>query len=343
MSYAKGTTHYNLPQTMGDDKRDWFDTNEPFAAVDAALNGAVEEVAVLDKDVTTLKSDMETAKTDIVGLKAYDTQNDVKVSALQTLTAQHTVDIENVRQDSEDMICAIEEGSATASYAHEIGSYFRYNDTLYITTVPINVGDTIVPDVNCSTTDIVTRLGNADEVSRLKTKVDEVETQVDEVETQVGRVETQVGDKDISSYGASVTDAIANSNVKVLDGELYKLSDGTWSPYNESVIVDISPGSSDYFTATKYKLTKVGALYMIEIEFTLKQAVKTSNYIGWYNWEGFEGFVSADRIPIFASDLNRLSLSSVNIWNDGTFNIEFAEDHSAGSAFRFKGICYKEA
>ena len=336
MSYAKGTTHYNLPQTMGDDKRDWFDTNEPFAAVDAALNGAVEEVAVLDKDVTTLKSDMETAKTDIVGLKAYDTQNDVKVSALQTLTAQHTVDIENVRQDSEDMICAIEEGSATASYAHEIGSYFRYNDTLYITTVPINVGDTIVPDVNCSTTDIVTRLGNADEVSKLKSKVDE---HTDEI----SRLDTQVGDKDISSYGASVTDAIANSNVKVLDGELYKLSDGTWSPYNESVIVDISPGSSDYFTATKYKLTKVGALYMIEIEFTLKQNVKAGNYIFWSYWEGFTGFVSADRIPLFASDLNRLSLSSVNIWNNGSFNLEFAEDHSAGSAFKFKGICYKEA
>ena len=250
MSYAKGTTHYNLPQTMGDDKRDWFDTNEPFAAVDAALNGAVEEVAVLDKDVTTLKSDMETAKTDIVGLKAYDTQNDVKISALQTLTAQHTVDIENVRQDSEDMICAIEEGSATASYAHEIGSYFRYNDTLYITTVPINVGDTIVPDVNCSTTDIVTRLG---------------------------RLGTQLGDKDISSYGASVTDAIANSNVKVLDGELYKLSDGAWSKLYEKI--DISLDSNDYFIEEGSSCYRYGNIIFMHFSIKSVQAlVNTTEY-----------------------------------------------------------------
>ena len=249
MSYAKGTPHYNFPLTMGDDKRDWFDTNEPFAAVDAALNGAVEEVAVLDKDVTTLKSDMETAKTDIVGLKAYDTQNDVKVSALQTLTAQHTVDIENVRQDSEDMICAIEEGSATASYTHEIGSYFRYNDTLYITTVPINVGDTIVPDVNCSTTDIVTQLGNNSAITRLQ---------------------TQVGDKDISSYGASVTDAIVNSNVKVLDGELYKRVNNTWSKYFETQEIDVSLGSNDYFTAETIKCRKYGNV--VELYLYLKVA-----------------------------------------------------------------------
>ena len=282
MSYAKGTTHYNLPQTMGDDKRDWFDTNEPFAAVDAALNGAVEEVAVLDKDVTTLKSDMETAKTDIVGLKAYDTQNDVKVSALQTLTAQHTVDIENVRQDSEDMICAIEEGSATASYAHEIGSYFRYNDTLYITTVPINVGDTIVPDVNCSTTDVVSRLGNADEISRLK---------------------TQVGDKDISSYGASVTDAIANSNVKVLDGELYKLSDGAWSKYFEATRVDISLGSSDYITSYSSPLCYVlnGVVFIMFHIKTANNLTKDTNYT-----VDIEGYVSSNypSISILSSEPN---------------------------------------
>ena len=291
MSYAKGTTHYNLPQTMGDDKRDWFDTNEPFAAVDAALNGAVEEVAVLDKDVTTLKSDMETAKTDIVGLKAYDTQNDVKVSALQTLTAQHTVDIENVRQDSEDMICAIEEGSATASYAHEIGSYFRYNDTLYITTVPINVGDTIVPDVNCSTTDIVTQLGDNSAITRLQ---------------------TQVGDKDISNYGASVTDAIANSNVKVIDGDLYKLVNGAWSPMLED-LGSVSIESNDYFTVKKGgKILKYGRI--ITFYFELQNTVVLSSDT-WYT-------ITLTNIPKVPIVYEESTLAGQFVLHDSVINIK---------------------
>ena len=40
MSYAHGTSHYNLPQTVGTDKRDWFDTNQAFANVDADLYAA---------------------------------------------------------------------------------------------------------------------------------------------------------------------------------------------------------------------------------------------------------------------------------------------------------------
>jgi ABC-type glycerol-3-phosphate transport system substrate-binding protein len=40
MSYANGTQFYNLPQTVGTDKRDWFDTNAAFAAIDAALHAA---------------------------------------------------------------------------------------------------------------------------------------------------------------------------------------------------------------------------------------------------------------------------------------------------------------
>ena len=40
MSYATGTTHYNLPQTVGTDKRDWTDTNQAFADLDTAVYSA---------------------------------------------------------------------------------------------------------------------------------------------------------------------------------------------------------------------------------------------------------------------------------------------------------------
>lgn len=158
MSYEQGTTHYNLPQTLGDDKRDWFDTNKPFADVDAALYSAYEGVQTLTKDLSTVKADLVSAEKDIDDIQAHDTTVDVKVSALETLTSQHSVEIEDVRTDAEDMVCAVEETSATAKYAHEVGGFFRYNDTLYITTVKIGVGDTIVPNVNCKTTDVVTQL-----------------------------------------------------------------------------------------------------------------------------------------------------------------------------------------
>ena len=159
MSYTQGTTHYNLPQTLGDDKRDWFDTNQPFADVDAALYSAYEGVQTLDKDLTAVKSDLNTAQTDIASIKQYDAENTVKVSALETLTAQHTVDIEDVRNDAEDMICSVEEKTATAQYEHLTGAYFRYNDTLYVATTDIGKGDTIVPNVNCRTTDVASSIG----------------------------------------------------------------------------------------------------------------------------------------------------------------------------------------
>ena len=321
MSYAKGTTHYNLPLTEGSDKRDWFDTNEPFNQIDAALHTAVEDTDTLKSEVATLQSDMTEAQTDIKDIKAYDALNDVKVSALQTLTAQHTVDIEDVRQDSEDMICAIEEGSATASYAHAVGEYFRYNDTLYITTVAISVGDTIVPDVNCSTTDIVSRLGNADEVSRLK---------------------TQVGDKDISSYGASVTDAIANSNVKVLDGELYKLVDGAWSPYKKPELLDISPGASDYFTAIEYRLQKIGDFYRIFLKFKTSKAITANTEFRWENWEGIDDIQTVSLFPIYEYDLARESFSYMNIYSGGVIHFYFVEDHNAGAEFSCEGLCFKK-
>ena len=337
MSYAKGTTHYNLPLTEGSDKRDWFDTNEPYTQIDAALHTAVEDTDTLKSEVATLQSDMTEAQTDIKDIKAYDAQNDVKVSALQTLTAQHTVDIEDVRQDAEDMICAIEEGSATASYAHAVGEYFRYNDTLYLTTVPIYVGDTIVPDINCSTTDIISRLGNADEVSKLKTKVDEVETlvgrvetQVDEIETLVGRVETQVGVKDISSYGASITDAIANSNIKVLDGEIYKLSDGAWSKLYEKI--DISLDSNDYFINKYTSAYRYGNIVFVHFSLASTQNLTSGTTI--------ELNFNTPKLLIGGSSPSNTGASDFSvIGKETTFLFNIYKTFNSGSTF-FSDVIY---
>lgn len=165
MSYQNGTTHYNLPQTVGTDKRDWFDTNEAFANLDSAVYGAVQTGAVntqkieeaegtvgqlntrvgaVEGDVADIKVDVATAKEDIA------TQG----TALSGLTTE----VRDNKTDLEDMITAYEEATATASASHNVGDYFRYNNVLYITTITIRVGDTIVPDVNCRSTNVMTRV-----------------------------------------------------------------------------------------------------------------------------------------------------------------------------------------
>ena len=58
MSYSNGTAHYNLPQTVGSDKRDWFDTNEAFRELDSAVASAVAGVEGISGSVETLTSDV---------------------------------------------------------------------------------------------------------------------------------------------------------------------------------------------------------------------------------------------------------------------------------------------
>ena len=102
MSYATGTTHYNLPQTVGTDKRDWTDTNQAFADVDAALyqaqqdaSGAASDVSAVDTRVTTLEGKMSTAEGKISILEASDTTQDTAILNLQNrVTAIESKDIE---------------------------------------------------------------------------------------------------------------------------------------------------------------------------------------------------------------------------------------------------------
>ena len=159
MSYANGTTHYNLPQTVGTDKRDWFDTNQAFADIDAALYGAVEQSTSTATALTALTTRVGTAESNIATIQASQSTDEANIAALQTLTSQHTTQIADVRADALDMICAVDEGTAqVATVAVEEGKYFRYNDVLYMATTNIAVGDTIVPNTNCRATNVATEL-----------------------------------------------------------------------------------------------------------------------------------------------------------------------------------------
>lgn len=79
MSYAVGTTHYNLPQTQGTDKRDWADTNQAFADIDAAIYGAETDSATAVSTANSASSTATSAATDAAS--AVTTANAASASA----------------------------------------------------------------------------------------------------------------------------------------------------------------------------------------------------------------------------------------------------------------------
>lgn len=165
MSYRVGTPNYNLPQTEGTDKRDWFDTNEAFRNVDADLHAVVEQsssqsavIEALQTDVGNLQTGLEDTNTEVDGIKTKQATDEENIAQNAQAISQLNSKVDNLDTDLAEMIEVTEEPSATATVQHNVGTYFRYNDNLWITTVLIRVGDEIVPNVNCETTDVMSRV-----------------------------------------------------------------------------------------------------------------------------------------------------------------------------------------
>lgn len=158
MSYVNGTPHYNLPQTVGTDKRDWFDTNEAFASIDAAIHTASQTASSAASQVTVLDGRVDDIDTTIAGVQSdvAETQSDINVLDMRVTSLAGAVDDNYI--DLTDAICSIKEASATAQYFHHNRSFFWYNDTLYRATEDIEIGQQIVPNVNCKTTNITSEL-----------------------------------------------------------------------------------------------------------------------------------------------------------------------------------------
>lgn len=150
MSYASGTTHYNLPQTVGTDKRDWTDTNQAFSDVDTALYGAVQSAETATSGITALNAAVETINEKLATDEGNISTLSSKVSTLESTVSGHTTAIADVRQDLQDNIESHTEASATSTHLYNIGDTFYYNDVLYRATAQIAIGGTIVPSTNCT-------------------------------------------------------------------------------------------------------------------------------------------------------------------------------------------------
>lgn len=158
MTSTNVTEFYGLTQYVGSDKPSFTDNNEAFRAVDAALHGAVADVADASDAITTLTGrvgDVEDAVTGLSG--TVGTQGDA-ITVLQNKEISQDRDIADVKAAALDMVCAFNEEAAQSVHAYAVGDFFRYNDVLYKASAVINIGDTIIPNTNCVATNVTDQL-----------------------------------------------------------------------------------------------------------------------------------------------------------------------------------------
>ena len=158
MGYTNETAHYGLPLPLGSDKTTPMDYNTALEAIDTQIFANASDCASFDTRLDTAEDNISTAQGDITSIDGRVTTVEGKVSTLEGTATSQGNEIKDVRNDCEDMITAYNEASATSTHAYAVDDYFIYNDVLYKATDAIAIGDTIVPDTNCTTTNVTTEV-----------------------------------------------------------------------------------------------------------------------------------------------------------------------------------------
>lgn len=215
MSYVNGTTHYNLPQTIGSDKRDWSDTNKAFADIDTAIYNASNGVSTLTPQMNNIQNDLSDTKEDV----AQNTADIASVSGRMTSAEQNINNLTNtvtdVRNDSEDMITSNNEKTARASKTYQIGNYFIYNNTLYVATKVINSGSTIVPNTNCNTVTVTSELANKSE-KIVQLNLNTTMKWSEFLSTNAGLINSLISESNTEHLGSAHIVAYSQANVEVI-------------------------------------------------------------------------------------------------------------------------------
>ena len=158
MSSTATTQYYGLTQYAGTDKPDFADNNSAFRNVDADLHQVVQDSQGFTSDIANLTERVGNLDTDLTNLSGDLDGEKAKITALQNKELSQDTEISRVERNAQDMITAYNEASATSTHAYAVGDYFIYNNVLYQATAAIAVGATIVPDTNCTTTNVASEL-----------------------------------------------------------------------------------------------------------------------------------------------------------------------------------------
>lgn len=158
MSSTTTTQYYGLTQYIGTDKPDFADNNTAFRNVDADLHQVVQDSQGFTSDIADLTERVGNLNTDLTNLSGDLDGEKAKITALQNKELSQDTEIARVERNAQDMITAYNEASATSTHAYAVGDYFIYNNVLYQATAAIAVDATIVPDTNCTTTNVASEL-----------------------------------------------------------------------------------------------------------------------------------------------------------------------------------------
>ena len=158
MSSTTTTQFYGLTQYIGTDKPDFADNNTAFRNVDADLHQVVQDSQSFSSDIAELTQAVGDLNTDLTNLSGDLDGEKAKITALQNKELSQDTEIARVERNAQDMVTAYNEASATSTHAYAVGDYFIYNNVLYQATAAIAVGATIVPDTNCTTTNVTSEL-----------------------------------------------------------------------------------------------------------------------------------------------------------------------------------------
>lgn len=154
MSYTNQTLNYGIPLPTDSDFVNGLDWNASSERIDSDLHQAVTTAEASASEIASIKSTVAQLQGADIEFQNHLNSTDANVSA--NTTAINGI-LDNLT-DAEDMICAFEEPTATSTHAYAVGDYFRYNNVLYKATDVIGISDTIVPNVNCSATNVTTEL-----------------------------------------------------------------------------------------------------------------------------------------------------------------------------------------
>ena len=195
MSYTQTTEFYEIPLPQETDLVNPMDDNAAKERIDTALHSAVQNAS---SAIETANSASDAAAAATSGLEELSGIVNTEKGKLTALTARVTAaenEIDDVRSDDQDAICAFNEPTATSTHAYAIGDYFFYNNVLYKATAAIAISDTIVPNTNCEATNVT--------------------TEIDAINTALTAVNTSLSDKGTSTYIGKIEGDGTNKNISI--------------------------------------------------------------------------------------------------------------------------------
>lgn len=143
MSYQSGTPFLNLPQTVGSDHRDWFDTNEAFLNLDTKMKTLWDGSSSTETILTALQESVASLATDVSTLSGIvsghtSTITTINESLVLINTALNALNTQVVGKfDSVGIADAYD-----ASYGvYAVGDVVTYNGQRYVCTTAVTAAE----------------------------------------------------------------------------------------------------------------------------------------------------------------------------------------------------------